>query len=238
MKYQIGCSGYYYPQWKDKFYPSGLQPKNWLEHYSSIFNSVELNGTFYRTPTVTSLQKHVDLTPEDFTFSVKMNRSITHIQRLKEKGSIHDFQELILNGLGKKLSHFLFQMPPSFHFNEQNLKRVTDHIPHTSQNVIEFRHVSWWNQETEQALKDAHLIFCNVDFPGLKTHFIHTKDFYLRLHGNPELFISSYTTEQLKAFYQQIPEECKSCSVYFNNTMYEAGYKNALEFMEIANVPA
>lgn len=238
MKYQVGCSGYYYPQWKNKFYPAGLQPKNWLTHYSSVFNTVELNGTFYRIPTLNSLQKAAEVTPEDFTFSVKMNRSITHIQRLKEKQTILDFQELILKGLGKKLSHFLFQMPPSFHFNEQNLGKVIDHIPHRSQNAIEFRHPSWWNEETEQALKDAELTFYNVDFPGLKTYFIHTADFYLRLHGNPELFISPYNSEQLKTYYQQIPGEVKSCSVYFNNTMYEAGYKNALEFMEITHMTA
>ena len=166
MKYQVGCSGYYYPQWKNKFYPTGLQPKNWLTHYSSVFNTVELNGTFYRIPTLNSLQKYAEVTPEDFTFSVKMNRSITHIQRLKEKQTILDFQELILKGLGKKLSHFLFQMPPSFHFNEQNLGKVIDHIPHSSQNAIEFRHSSWWNEKTEQALKDAQLTFCNVYFPG------------------------------------------------------------------------
>lgn len=165
-----------------------------------------------------------------------MNRNITHVQRLKEKETIHGFQELISKGLGKKLSHFLFQMPPSFQFSEQNLHHVIDHIPHNPQNVIEFRHASWWNDETEQALKNASISFCNVDFPGLKTYFIHTADFYLRLHGNPELFVSPYSTEQLKGYYQQIPEETNSCSVYFNNTMFDGGYTNALEFMEITSV--
>jgi hypothetical protein len=53
MEYRIGCSGYYYPQWKNKLYPKNIAPKNWLAHYNSVFNTVELNGTFYRTPKLT-----------------------------------------------------------------------------------------------------------------------------------------------------------------------------------------
>ena len=67
--YHIGCSGYYYPYWKNKFYSKGLQPKKWLEYYSSVFNTVELNGTFYRIPKLTDLQKYESITPPDFKFS-------------------------------------------------------------------------------------------------------------------------------------------------------------------------
>ncbi|MGZ4079190.1 MAG: DUF72 domain-containing protein, partial [Bacteroidia bacterium] len=62
-KYYIGCSGYYYPYWKNKFYPEGLQPKNWLNYYSTVFNTVELNGTFYRTPKLSDLKKYAEVTP-------------------------------------------------------------------------------------------------------------------------------------------------------------------------------
>src|SRR6195952_2566570 len=98
--YYIGCSGYYYPYWKNKFYPQGLQPKNWLEYYSSVFNSVELNGTFYRTPKLSDLKKYAANTPDDFKFSVKMSKYISHIIKLKEsKQQIMDFQQLITEGL-------------------------------------------------------------------------------------------------------------------------------------------
>jgi len=233
--YYIGCSGYYYPYWKNRFYPTGLQPKNWLEYYSSVFNTVELNGTFYRTPKLADLKKYATNTGEDFKFSVKMSKYITHTGKLKDSSqSIKEFQDLILEGLEHKLNHFLFQLPPSFHYNEENLERIVSQIPHKPENVIELRHISWWNEEVEKTFRKANLTFCNVDFPGMETYFIQTSDFfYLRLHGNPQLFKSSYEATDLMKFKKQFPENAKQYSVYFNNTYYEAGYKNALELREL-----
>jgi uncharacterized protein YecE (DUF72 family) len=236
-QYHIGCSGYYYPAWRNKFYPAGLQPKGWLAYYSSVFNTVELNGTFYRMPKLSDLKKYAQVTPPDFTFSVKVNRFITHVNRLKEKQSIHDFQETVKEGLGDKLSAFLFQMPPSFQYSEENIERIIDNIPHEPQCVIEFRHISWWNETVRKTLHDARLTFCNADFPKLTTFIIPTSpEFYMRLHGNPKLFISSYSKEQLETFFDAFPKGNKRYHIYFNNTMYEAGYENARLMMDIINV--
>lgn len=233
--YYIGCSGYYYPYWKNKFYPQGLQPKEWLRYYSSVFNTVELNGTFYRTPKLSDLQKYMAVTPADFRFSVKMSRYITHISRLRDcREKIAEFQDLILQGLGHKLMYFLFQMPPSFQYSEENLARILDNVPHEARHVVELRHLSWWNEEVKDAFQKAGITFCNIDFPGLHTYFIHTSPhFYLRLHGSPELFKSSYDKAALERFYQGFPEGCENYSVYFNNTYYEAGYTNALELIKL-----
>jgi uncharacterized protein YecE (DUF72 family) len=236
--FQIGCSGYYYPAWKNKFYPHKLAPKNWLEYYSSVFNTVELNGTFYRTPKLADLQKYANSTPADFKFSVKVSKYITHILRLKEsKQSILDFIALAEEGLGDKLSNLLFQLPPTFQYTEANLERILENIPHSAHHIVELRHPSWWSGAVEKAFRDAGLCFCNVDFPGMETYFIQTSPvFYLRLHGNPVLFKSSYSKESLESFYRQIPGGCTQYNVYFNNTFFEAGYQNALEFMEIAGI--
>lgn len=234
MEYRIGCSGYYYPQWKNKLYPKGVPPKNWLAYYSSIFNTVELNGTFYRTPKLADLQKYAAVTTGGFTFSVKMSRFITHIHRLREKDAILEFQDLIIQGLGTKLQHFLFQMPPSFHYNDDNLRKIIEHIPALPQNVIEFRHSSWWNDTVKEAFEIAGLTFCNVDYPGLTTRFIQTSPyFYLRLHGNPELFKTRYTQEQLEQVHSLMPTHATRSTVYFNNTITEAGFQNALQLMAI-----
>lgn len=233
----IGCSGYYYPAWKNKFYPKGVQPKNWLEYYSSVFDTVELNGTFYRTPKLSDLQKYLLVTPDDFTFSVKMSKFITHINRLKDsKSTIADFQKLIQDGLENKLSYFLFQMPPSFNYTEENMDRMLENIPHRETNVVELRHISWWNDTVKKEFTKANLTFCNVDFPGLESYFMQTTDrFYLRFHGNPELFKSSYDITELESFYRQFPAHCKEYNIYFNNTFYEAGYTNARQLQQITN---
>ena len=231
----IGCSGYYYPAWKNKFYPKGLAAKNWLAYYSSVFNSVELNSTFYRTPKLVDLHKYAQITPVHFKFSVKMSKHITHINKLKEsKQNILNFQDIINDGLSNKLIYFLFQFPPSFQYSEENLERITYNIPHCPHNVIEFRHISWWNESVRKALTDAKLTFCNVDYPGLKTAFMLTSSvFYYRLHGNPVLFKSSYNEEILENFYKHFPKACDHYAVYFNNTYYEAGYTNAAQLMKM-----
>lgn len=236
-KYSIGCSGYYYPSWKNDFYPGQLKPKDWLNYYSTVFNSVELNGTFYRTPKPNDLKKYAAATPGDFTFSVKMNKFITHNLKLhNSKNEISGFQDLVLDGLGKKLDHFLFQMPPSFHCNDENIERVVENIPHKPRNVIEFRHTSWWTEEVRKILAKAGITFCNVDFPGLRSPVMSTSDeFYFRFHGKPELFKSAYTKRQLNIFYKKIPQKSKRVAIYFNNTYYGEAYKNALQLMEIIN---
>ncbi len=236
MEYRIGCSGFYYPQWKDKLYPKGLASKDWLKHYNSVFNTVELNGTFYRQPKLADLKKYASVTTGDFTFSVKMSRYISHVQRLKDKPTIEKFQSLILEGLEHKLQHFLFQMPPNYHYSEENLQTLIENIPHSPQNVVEFRHASWWNNEVETALRSASITFCNIDFPGIKSPFISTTGlFYLRLHGNPELFKTPYTKRKLKSFYNKFPTDARICTVYFNNTVTDAGFENALELKKITS---
>lgn len=231
----IGCSGYYYSSWKGKFYPGKLPSSKWLEYYSSIFNTVELNSTFYRLPRLSTLQKYAAATPDNFKFSVKASRYITHILRLKESRTIiNDFTILMEEGLSDKLHRILFQLPPSFKYTPENMEAILNNIPPSEMNVIELRHISWWNDEVLSIFKKHGYTFCSVDYPGLPDTMIATsKIFYLRLHGTPELFKSSYETEKLKTYYANFPKGCKSYSIYFNNTYYEAGYKNALELLKI-----
>jgi uncharacterized protein YecE (DUF72 family) len=237
MEFRIGCSGYYYPYWKDKFYPKALPSKAWLDYYSTVFSTVELNGTFYRMPKLDNLKRYAESTPEDFTFSVKMSRYITHVKRLQEsRQSIMDFVGLMREGLGMKLSCVLFQMPGTFRYTDENLQRIADNIPREESNVVEFRHASWWSEPVTTWFANNDLTFCNVDYPGLITSFVHTSAlFYLRLHGNPELFKSSYSVEKLEQFFEMIPSHCRRAFIYFNNTAYEAGYTNASQLRQIVS---
>lgn len=232
--FHIGCSGYYYSYWKNRFYPKEIPAKHWLQYYSSIFNTVELNGTFYKTPLVSTLKKYAAQTPEHFRFSAKMSKYVSHILRLKNsRQNIVEFIDLLQEGLGTKLSCILFQMPPSFHYNTENLAHIIDNIPHHGSNIIELRHISWWNPEVKKLLEKAAIGFCNVDFPGLNSRIIQTTDnFYFRFHGNPELFKSSYSVKQLIDFYTSLPA-AKQYYIYFNNTYYEAGYQNAMELKRL-----
>ncbi|MGZ3901077.1 MAG: DUF72 domain-containing protein [Bacteroidia bacterium] len=233
--YRIGCSGYYYPSWKNIFYPKGLPAKEWLKYYSFFFNTVELNGTFYKVPQLSALKRYQAATPDNFKFSVKMNKFITHNKKLNDcKEEITKFQDLVCDGLGDKLGCFLFQMPPSFHFTEENLERVLTNVPHLPRNVVELRHVSWWNDVVFKSFKKAKITFCNVDFPGLKSYIVDTSPvFYFRFHGNPVLFTSQYELSVLKKYAKEFPQKSKEHYLYFNNTSGNSGLTNAKQLKEI-----
>jgi len=228
MKLHIGTSGFSYPYWKDKFYPEKLASSKWLAYYSSQFNTLELNSSFYRFPVLKTLEKQRDQTPPGFIFSVKAHKIITHTLRMKNaKEKVLEFTHIVEDGLREKLGCILFQLPPSFAYTEENLDNILKSIPHLSRNVVEFRHISWWNEKVWETLKKHNLTFCNVSYPTLPTEpLIRDNIFYLRMHGVPELFKSSYNDLLLKQLALKIPK-AEACYIYFNNTMYEAGYENA-----------
>ena len=231
----IGTSGYNYAYWKTRFYPEKLPASKFLSYYSSQFNTVELNSSFYRFPTIENLRKAADQTPDDFRFSIKVHKIITHSRRLKDVADkIREFMDIVREGLDNKLSCVLFQLPPSYGFSEERLDDVIRYLSNDPRNVVEFRHVSWWNIRAYQALEENRINFCSVSFPGLPDDIIATGNLiYLRMHGVPNLFSSSYSDEILAALWAQIPPG-KDAFIYFNNTMFEAGYNNARSLQDLA----
>ncbi len=140
-----------------------------------------------------------------------------------------EFLKIAEEGLDDKLGCILFQFPPSFKYNEENLNNILESLPPSNHHVVEFRNASWWDREVIRALRKHKLTFCNVSFPNLPEDFYKTSEtFYLRMHGVPELFKSSYSEDELKNIVKKIPTTVKECFIYFNNTMFEAGFSNAL----------
>lgn len=234
MSIYIGTSGYNYPYWKNRFYPEKLAVSKWLGYYSTQFNTLELNSSFYRFPVVKNLQKATAATPPDFLFTVKVHKIITHTRRMKGvKEKVKEFEDIVQEGLQEKLACILFQLPPSYSYSEERLSDIIENLEHKSQNVIEFRHTSWWNEHVYDVLREHQLTICSPSFPNLpEDNLITSNIFYKRMHGVPELFISSYTDKQLKALAKNMPDAQQSF-VYFNNTMYEAGYSNANTLKQI-----
>lgn len=234
MENFIGTSGFSYASWKGGFYPTGLKPALWLAHYATRFNTLELNHTFYRFPRADILRKQAAAVPEHFRFSVKAHKIITHTLRLKDsRTKIAEFMQTVDEGLGPKLGCILFQLPASFTYSTENLERVLQNIPPGARQVVEFRHASWWEAEVWNTLAQHRLTFCNVSFPGLPQALHPTGSlFYLRMHGVPELFKSSYPTKELRRLAGHMPQ-AQECYVYFNNTMYEAGYTNAAQLLHL-----
>ena len=228
--YLIGCSGYYYREWKGNFYPEKLPSTKWLPYYADHFNTLEVNATFYRMPTLKSMKKWYAGTPENFQFTVKANQLFTHYRRMKDVTALqHEFYPVITESLQEKLSCVLYQFPGSVHYSEEMLERILPLGQMPVLHAIEFRHISWWQENVYQALEAAGLVFVNISLPNFPDIFVATaKATYLRFHGKPELYKSNYTDEALKwwlAQYQEHPSQ--PLLAYFNNTWHGNAITNA-----------
>jgi uncharacterized protein YecE (DUF72 family) len=225
----IGCSSYNNRFWKGIFYPDNLSGRQWFEFYCQYFSTYEFNGSFYRFPTVRIFNNWYEKSPKDFIFSVKAPKEITHLKKFTDcETLISEFYEVCKTGLKEKLGCVLFQFPPSFSFTSEKLHQIIQNLDLNFKNVVEFRHESWWNQEVWTAFLENNITFCSVSHPQLPNTIF--KDFpliYIRLHGVPKMFYSSYSPEEL--LYIKDAISLKSDFVYFNNTASEAGILNALE---------
>lgn len=238
MKFYIGCSGFYYKEWKDIFYPSGLSPKDWFRYYCRHFNTVEINSTFYRTPSPSSLERWYQDSPEDFLFSIKAPRNITHLNRFRvNREEISTFYELISSGLQEKLGNILFQLPPSFHHTPEHLQLICEKLDNRFSNVVEFRHGSWWRPEVFDLFRQNKIIFCGQSYPGNipETAIVNGRLSYYRFHGKPVLYKSEYPKEALQNLLSQLGHEAKEVFIYFNNTWGNAAINNSRQMQELVS---
>lgn len=222
-KIRIGTSGYTYSWNKAK--PNAFQ---W--YISQGFNSVEINYSFYRFPTFTSIKFWQSNAPKDFTFSIKVHRSITHYNQLKQPRSIQLWDQFskIFEPLENKIDFWLFQMPANFKFKPENLERISyffnsESIAHRTvirkKAVIEFRDSSWWNESALKEIEKAGIAFCSVDAPGLPNEIISTSDaVYLRLHGTKTWYNHLYPEARLKEIVSDMTSiQTQRKAIYLNN---------------------
>lgn len=240
VNFNIGCSGYHYPEWKGIFYPSDLSKGKWFEFYCEHFNTIELNVTFYKFPRVEFLRKWYDRSPDDFTFSVKAPRIITHFKKLKDSGKyLRDFYSAVREGLREKEGCVLFQFPPQFDFDDDKLERIAEMLDPEFKNVVEFRHASWWSDRVYDALQKKKIVFSGMSHPALPDSVIATSStVYYRFHGVPHLYLSSYAAGDLEAIANAILENpnVREANIFFNNTIEGAALRNAREFQELVQL--
>ncbi len=232
----VGCAGSSNRDWKGIFYPEDLASKDYLNFFAQHLNALEVNSTFYHRPQVKTLEKMVMETPVDFKFFIKIPKTISHLKKLEQtKIATEEFCKYIHSNLKGKLAGFLFQLPPSFHYSEENLSKVLETVDPSFLNVFEFRHESWWREEIFKTLEINHIVFAGVSIPkNIPDDFIiNNPNFaYYRLHGVPTLFKSEYSKEFLKDLAGKIQKFSGQTFIMFNNTWGTAGIKNALTLNE------
>jgi uncharacterized protein YecE (DUF72 family) len=234
-RWKIGCSGFYYPEWKGVFFPKDLPRSKWFEFYCTAFNSLEINGSFYRYPRVTTLASWYSRSPSDINFSIKVPRFITHFWKFQNVGKkLSDFYTIAADGLREKLGCVLFQLHPQTAFSPDMLDRIISALDSRFTNVIEFRHASWWRSEVFSALEREKISFCSISHPELPDDVITTTDIaYYRFHGVPKLYSSKYGRPRLAKVHSKLAG-VSLCYVYFNNTASGSAIKDANTFMKLA----
>ena len=155
MQLLAGTSGYSYKEWLGRFYPEKLPAAEMLRYYAEHFATVEINNTFYRMPAESMLARWSEEVPENFAFTLKAPRRITHEKRLREAES--DVGEFVRRAaaLGSKLGVLLFQLPPH---TKKDLPRLRDFLgllPPDKRTAFEFRHDSWQDDEVYETLRAA-----------------------------------------------------------------------------------
>lgn len=149
----IGTSGFSYDEWKGIFYPEDLPKKGYLEYYGTQFPTTEINNTFYRSPKPEVVQAWRDAVPDDFRFAMKMTQRVTHRKRLS---NVEEEMEWFLRGaeaMEPKLACILVQLPPWF---KQDLEILNDFLRRYAPKApltLEFRHDSWFQENTYQMLE-------------------------------------------------------------------------------------
>ena len=234
---RIGCSAFNNKHWKGIFYPENLPTAQWFNYYSQHFDTYEMNGTFYKFPTLKTMENWYNKVPEDFCCSVKAPKEITHIKKfIGCKELLADFYDVCKNGLKEKLGYLLFQFPPSYNYEQDRLQLIIAALDSGFKNVIEFRHESWWIPEVWEELAKNNITFCSVSYLKLPTTiFTDAQIVYIRLHGTPSLFYSAYSSDELAVLKEVISNTIKpeKVVVYFNNTARSAGIENALELKKL-----
>lgn len=237
MDWNIGCSGFHYKHWRGSFYPEKLAQTKWFDFYCEHFNTLELNVTFYRFPQLPFVQGWYQKAPANFKFAVKAPRAITHYKKFNDTARmITDFYTTINNGLQEKLGCVLFQMPPNYNYTPEKLDKIINSLDLSFNNVLEFRHVSWWTDEVYQLLAKHRITFCGMSHPTLPDEVIaNTPVVYYRFHGVPNLYSSPYTTQGLQKVINDINGKSivKQVFAYFNNDIGAAAISNAKDMKQL-----
>jgi uncharacterized protein YecE (DUF72 family) len=195
---RVGCSGWQYRHWRGSFYPSEIAFARWFDHYASVFDTVEINNSFYRLPEATTFARWAERAPRDFLFAVKASRYLTHLKKLKEPESpLERFFERA-DHLGRHLGPVLYQLPPGWKLDVPRLEHFLQVLPRQVRHAIEFREASWYSDDVLELLRAQDVALCLHDMRGSATERMRVASFvYVRFHGPSGQYAGGYSRERL-----------------------------------------
>jgi uncharacterized protein YecE (DUF72 family) len=237
-KVLIGTSGWHYDSWKGPFFPRELRRKDQLSFYAERFLTTELNGVFYRTPSLPSVRAWREQTPDGFVFAWKASKFITHWKRLgaTSRNSIA-LMETRLRTLGPKAGPILFQLPPSMPANRERLAAFFKMLPKKRLYAFEFRHPSWSDDAILDVLRDHDAALCLSDHHAAPAPWqVTAGHVYIRGHGPGGRYKGRYPERTLRQWARQIERwkrRGRTVYCYFDNDQKSAAPRDAGRLIEL-----
>ena len=227
-----GTSGWAYPSWKPAFYPQKLAQKKFLNFYATQLNAVEVNFTFRQLVKESTLQNWLAETPAEFRFTIKAHQVITHIKRLK---GTEDFLPRFLGTIeplasAGRLAPVLFQLPPNLKVDQELLMAFLQALPRRMQSAFEFRHTSWFVEETYASLRQQNAALCVAETEERTTPDVVTADFTYYRFRKP-----TYTPNEKKSMVDRIEQHLaagRDVFAYFKHEETPEGALYARELLE------
>jgi uncharacterized protein YecE (DUF72 family) len=219
---RIGCSGWQYKDWRERFYPKGCAQRNWLEYYSRTFDTVEVNSTFYRLANRDAVARWLEQTPEDFVFALKASRYMTHIKRLADLPEsmerYYDRIEPLVES--PKLGPIVWQLPPNYKRDDERLRYALGQLP-AGRHCFEFRHETWFVPEVYEMLREFRVALVIGDHPQRpwQAYEMTTDWTFVRFHYGARGRRGNYSKTELETWAKRIEQWRRNVEVfaYFNN---------------------
>ena len=237
---RIGCSGWNYAAWRERFYPKGLPARLWLEHYARCFDTVEVNNTFYRLPNRAAVENWVNQTPGGFEFAVKASRYLTHIKRLTnmDDGVERYYERIEPLVDSPKMGPVLWQLPANFHRDDERLRGALAKLPN-GRHCFEFRHESWFCEDVYRLLRKHRVALVIGDSPErpFQTYEITAGWTFVRFHYGRRGRNGNYSAREIEDWAARIRDWRERAQVYayFNNDWEAYAVNNALELKRLLN---
>jgi uncharacterized protein YecE (DUF72 family) len=234
----IGTSGWTYDGWRGPFYPRDVAKKRWLDWYATRFATTEINGSFYRTPSLATVRGWRNKTPDSFLFAWKASKYITHWKRLGESSpSSLKLMSTRFRALGSKLGSVLFQLPANFEADAGRLEAFFAMLPNGHRYVFEFRHESWYSAKILGLLREHDAALCLSDHHQAPAPWkLTARHVYVRGHGPGGRYKGRYSEKTLNSWADHIQRWRRSgreVFVYFDNDQKSAAPKDAQRLLSL-----
>jgi uncharacterized protein YecE (DUF72 family) len=235
---RVGCSGWNYDDWRERVYPSGLPQRRWLEHYATLFDTVEVNSTFYRLAKPKAVGAWVEATPPDFVFAVKASRYLTHMKRLAgiDQGIGRFYAAIEPLVESRKLGPVLWQLPERMERDVPRLAGALESLP-DGRHCFEFRHESWFSDEVLDLLREHGVALAIGDHPERPWQpWVRTTDWgFVRFHYGARGRRGNYSDAELEELAPRVKKLARGGEVfaYFNNDWEGFAVNNAQRLREL-----